>query len=157
MRKKIRHNLTTNKKMAEKINIISAVLKKELGPDKKIWTVKFLHNGIEEKTGECFSKTEPTLGEQEADVSHNSQYNRWDVKLKQRNGGSGGGGFGKASIPPEERQAEREQISRNSGLNYAMQLLNAGNLEIPADVKKTDAIIGMADKFSKFILNGKEK
>lgn len=142
----------------EKINIVSTEMKKELKEGLKIWTIKFLHVGIEEKVGECFSKTEPVTGEQEAEsVTYNSQYNRWDVKLAKVSSGNKSSGFsGKNSMTPEERKTEREQISRNSGLNYAVQLL-ATHPQVKEQMKESsvsETLFALAKAMSNFILTG---
>lgn len=140
-----------------KINITKLTLKKETEKG-NVYYCDFTREGSQEpETGEVYHyKDKPVLvpGEYEAEITYDDQYKRNNIKLKaaqKPKGNFNGGGGGRVMS-----QEEREQIARNSGVNYAVQLFATGQVPIPEGKKITEYVLVVADRFSKFILTGEK-
>lgn len=134
------------------VTFLTVELKKELSSGMKVYKVTFKMPGSEAiHQGETYAKTDIPVAGQQYDVKeaiYKDQYSVWDIKLKFKSSGGGGG----RGYSPEDR----EQIARNSAVSHAITLVTT-NPEVKQHVNAsnvTDTVLKLADKLSHYIMTG---
>jgi hypothetical protein len=140
--------------MFTSVSFKSVEFKKQLSSGANIYKVTFcLPSEEAEQRGEIFARAEPQINTayDVKEAIYKKDFAMWDIKLKPKESSNGKSGFGRGYS-----QEDREQIARNSALNYAVTLVTT-NPEVKERIAGrdiTDTLLKLADKFSNYIMTG---